>query len=134
MNKVLVLIFLLVGLASCSQNLDCTGFKQGGFIIPNDTTQGTTSYRIIRNDTLQTEIDSEGVKRYSKIKWLSNCRYILLYDEDKMPLNDFQKKVNSVGGVIVEVIKIEGNCYHYTSNIKGDPSSEQINGVMCKEK
>ncbi|RXG11490.1 hypothetical protein DSM03_11621 [Leeuwenhoekiella aestuarii] len=126
------MILLLVSISSCSQKLDCTGIKYGYFIIPNDS-EGTQPYRIIRNDTLQTEVDSEGIERYSKIKWLNDCSYILFYDGDKMTLNDFQRKVNRIGGVIVEITKIEDNCFYYTSNIKGDPPSERIDGVMCKE-
>lgn len=45
----------------------------------------------------------------------------------------FKRKLMKFGGVIVEVTKIEGNCFYYTSNIIGDPHSERIDGVMCKE-
>jgi len=131
-NKFLIAGLFLVGLLSCSSKIECPDLKQGNFIISSDT-EGTEPYKIVRNDTLQTEINNEGVARYSKIKWLSDCSYILFYDEDKMVLNDFQKEVNEVGGVIVEVTKIEGNCFYYTSNIIGDPHSERIDGVMCKE-
>lgn len=127
-----VFIFLFISITSCSQELKCDDFKKGTFIVPNDT-EGTTPYRIIRNDTLQTEIDSEGIKRYSKLKWTNDCSYTIFYDEDKEPLTDFQKQVNSVGGIIVKVTKIEANCFYYTSNIKGDAESERIDGVMCKE-
>lgn len=132
-NKILIIILFLSSLFSCSQKLDCTGINYGSFIMPEDTAEGTRPYRIIRNDTLQTEIDSEGIERFSKIKWLNDCSYILFYDGDKMPLNDFQRKVNRAGGVIVEITKIQDNCFYYTSNIKGDPPSERIDGVMCKE-
>jgi|SRR5699024_9341696 len=132
MIRVFILMFFLICLTSCSQELKCNDFKNGNFIVPNDT-EGTTPYRIIRNDTLQTEIDSEGVKRYSKIKWLDDCSYVVTYDAQKMQLSNFQKDVNNVGGVIVKVTKIEDNCFYYTSNIKGDDGSKSIDGVMCKE-
>lgn len=130
MNKIFLLISICF-IFSC-KSLKCDNFKQGNFIVPNDT-ESTTPYRIIRNDNTQIEIDSKGVKRYSKIKWLDNCSYILLYDSDKMVLNNFQKEVNSLGGIIVKVNKIEGKCFYYTSNIKGNPPIERIDGVMCKE-
>lgn len=94
-NKFLIAGLFLVGLLSCSSKIECPDLKQGNFIISSDT-EGTEPYKIVRNDTLQTEIDNEGVARYSKIKWLSDCSYILFYDEDKMVLNDFQKEVNEV--------------------------------------
>jgi hypothetical protein len=130
MNKVLFLLFTCL-IFSC-ESLKCDNFKKGNFIVPSDT-ESTRPYRIIRSDNTQIEIDSKGVKRYSKVKWLDNCNYILLYDADKMILNSFQKEVNNFGGIIVKVTKIEGNCFYYTSNIKGDPPSKRIDGVMCKE-
>lgn len=132
MNKILGLVFLFASLTSCSQKLDCTGVQEGNFIIPNDT-EGTTPYKITRNGDVQKEINKGIVTSYSKIQWLNDCSYILLYDENKISLTDFQKKINSVGGIVVEVTKVEGNCFYYTSNIKGDPPSERIDGVMCKE-
>ncbi|MDG5490631.1 hypothetical protein [Psychroserpens sp. SPM9] len=131
-NKALIIILSLASIFSCSQEIKCDDFKKGRFVVPNDT-EGTTPYRIIRSDTTQVEIDSEGVKRYSKLKWLNDCSYVIFYDADKMPLTDFQKEVNSVGGIIVEVTKIEDSCFYYTSNIKGDDDSERIDGIMCKE-
>lgn len=132
MIRVFSLMFFLICLTSCSQELKCNDFKNGNFIVPNDT-EGTIPYRIIRNDTLQTEIDSEGVKRYSKIKWLDDCSYVVTYNAQKMQLSNFQKDVNNVGGVIVKVTKIEDNFFYYTSNVKGDDGSKSIDGVMCKE-
>jgi len=131
-SRTIIFGLFLIGLSSCSQELKCTDFKKGTFIVPSDTEE-TAPYRIIRNDTLQTEIDSEGVKRYSKLKWINDCSYIITYNADKMQLNDFQKEVNNVGGIIVKVTKIEGNCFYYTSNIKGDDDSQRIDGVICRE-
>jgi len=132
MSKVLLLIFLSISLFSCSQVLKCNNFRNGNFIVPNDAI-GTKPYRIIRNDTTQVEIDSKGVKRYSKLKWLNDCSYIIFYDNSKETLTDFQKEVNDIGGIIVEVTKVEGKCFYFTSNIKGDDKSQSIEGVICKE-
>ncbi|WP_431166930.1 hypothetical protein [Tenacibaculum halocynthiae] len=132
MIKIKYSFLLLISFFSSCSSIKCNDFKKGSFIVPSDT-EGTTPYRIIRNDTLQTEIDSEGTKRYSKLKWINDCSYTIFYDGNKKPLTDFQKEVNNVGGIIVKVTKIEGNCFYYTSNIKGDPPSKRIDGVMCKE-
>jgi len=132
MNRIVFLGSLLFVLISCSKQPECESFKVGSFIVPIDT-EGGEPYRIIRKDSLQTEIDSKGVKIYSTISWLSKCSYVLKYDENKMKLKDYQKQINSVGGLIVNVTKTDGNCFYFTSKIKGEAESERIDGVMCKD-
>ncbi len=132
MCRVLILVFVIINFISCSEKLDCIGITEGTFIMPQDTEE-TKSYKIIRKGDIQKEINDGIETSYSKVEWLNPCSYILKYDESQMELSDFQKEVNQVGGIIVEVTKVKGNCFYYTSNIKGDPPSERINGVMCKE-
>lgn len=133
MNRIIFLGILIIVLTSCNKKVECDDFRQGSFIVPIDT-EGGEPYRIIRNDSLQTEIDSRGVKIYSTITWLSKCSYVLMYDEDKMELKDYQKQINNVGGLIVNVTKTDGDCFYFTSKIKGEAESERIDGVMCKQK
>ncbi|MEW7279666.1 hypothetical protein ABW636_13815 [Aquimarina sp. 2201CG1-2-11] len=132
MNKLILLTLISGVLFSCSQQLNCTGLSDGNFVIPKDT-EDTKPYKIIRNGDVQKEINDGIVTSYSRLKWLNPCSYVLTYDEYEIELTDFQKGINKAGGIIVEIIKVKGNCFYYTSNIKGDPPSERINGVMCKE-
>lgn len=132
MNRIVFFGVLLFILTSCSKQLNCENFKTGNFIVPTDT-EGVEPYRIIRKGEEQIEIDNEGIKRYSKIKWLNDCNYLISFDETKMDLNDFQKRVNEVGGILVKVKEVKGKCLYYTSNIKGDSKSQSIDGVLCKE-
>ena len=130
--RIVVFGWFFINVFSFSQGIKCSDFKNGVFIVPTDT-EGGDPYRIIRKDSLQTEIDSKGVKIYSIITWLNECSYILKYDENRMELKDYQKQINNVGGLIVNVTKTKGNCFYFTSKIKGEVESERIDGVMCKE-
>ncbi|MBG6133792.1 hypothetical protein IWQ47_005285 [Aquimarina sp. EL_43] len=131
MNRILVVIVFLISLFSCSsQKLDCTEIKEGNFVVSKDTA-GNSPYKVIRNGRFQKEI-VEGRIIYSNIEWLNDCNYILLLDENKMVLTDFQKQINKGGGIVVEIIKVDKTCFYYTSYIKIDPS-ERIDGMMCKE-
>lgn len=124
--------FLFLSFLSSCSSLKCNDFKKGHFIVPSDS-ENTKPYTIIRDHNSQIEIDSEGVKRYSKIEWLNDCTYILRYDDSKMELTEFQKEVNKKGGIVVQVVNVDNNCFNYTSKIKSAPDNEKINGVLCKK-
>ena len=71
--------------------------------------------------------------QYGIITWIDDCTYRLTYDESKAELTDTQKLINSLGGVLTEMTKIEENCFYYKSTLKYEGGEQITIGKLCKE-
>jgi len=143
MKTVVLIIFTLTGTFSFGQDLKCEDFRNGSFTIETEIPfkmKGNLS----RNGKDQTEIITEmpeelkgsGIENntvYGKVEWIDDCSYRLTYDDSKGKLTESQKLVNSFGGILTELIKIDGNCFHYKSSVKYNGNEEVINGIVCKD-
>ncbi|GHC66740.1 hypothetical protein GCM10008083_34270 [Ulvibacter litoralis] len=133
--KILILIAFLTGVNSFAQDLKCSDFKVGTFYIPSDE-ELDVSFLIKRNGNTQVEYlnhneDNDGY--YETLEWIDDCTYRMKYDESKMILNDIQKDRNSRNGILIEKVKIEGNCMIYKAT--GDVNGEMMEmfGKICKQ-
>ena len=143
-HTLLFLGVLLLGYNCHSQQLTCENFKNGTFITPGDEIV-PVSIKIVRKGNYQTEIilnpevidaeDPELRKTFFEIiEWIDDCSYRITYDETKMSLDEHQKFVNENGGLLVEMIKIEGSCFFYKSSMEIDGEIVSVNGKLCKVK
>jgi len=141
MNKIIFIVFILTGINCYSQKLTCSDFKNGTF-------WATTSepvelnWKIVRKGNKQTEIITELPKElieagfpaepiHAIINWIDDCTYRLAYDESKSTLSESQKLINSLGGILTELVKIEGKCFYYKSTLKFEGNEQVINGSLC---
>ena len=72
------IILLLLGFSCKSKKetlLDCSQLKTGKYEYRNRFTNGRI--RIQRNDSVQTEIENNGIGMNFKISWPSSCEYTL---------------------------------------------------------
>jgi len=122
--KNIVVIILLFSAGDVFSQNDSINLKEGEWydiFSPN--------IRIVRNDSVQIEINSQGEKVYERIVWLSDKMYTLQL------INDYNNKTinENYGGknvLLVEIIKIEDMCYTYKAIVKGE--GFESTGKICK--
>lgn len=147
MKRTLLTLFILINYVGYSQNLTCKDFKNGTFIVPKDSISPIT-YKIIRKGNTQIElatnlheIDPNLLKTYPHLKdkfyetieWIDDCTYKLKYDVTKMKMSDELLFINNHGGLLTELIKIEGNCFYYKSTLNVNGEIQRVDGKFCKE-
>lgn len=128
---------------SFSQNLKCSDFKNGTFIVSiSEPIQ--INWKIVREGNNQTELVTKLPQelidsgyptdpQYGIINWIDDCNYRLTYDDSKSELSESQKMINDLGGVLTELIRIEENCFYYKSTLKYKDGEQILNGILCKE-
>jgi len=142
MKKTILFILTLSGIYGFGQELDCKDFTSGTFVV-NVEEPIPVEWKIIRDGNTQKEIIEElpeqlkgtdyPTTQYANIEWIDACSYRLTYDDSKIALTETQKYINQVGGVLAEVIKIEGNCFFYKSTMSVEGKELRIDGKMCRE-
>ncbi len=135
MKKTILLLLIFMGLSSCAQELTCKDFREGTFIVPREL-KHDIPYKIVRKGNTQTEIVSDPEFKqtsYIILEWIDDCSYKSTYDVKKMELTDYQKFINENGGILTELIKINGKCFHFKSTLTVDGKTERIDGKLCKE-
>jgi len=135
---------MLIGANSYSQELTCESFHNGTLIIPADEIvpfsirverQGNYQSEIILNPEVVDAEDPELRKKaFEIIEWIDDCTYRIKYDEAKMEVDEHQEFVNNNGGLLVEMVKIEGSCFYYKSSMTIDGEVVSVNGKICKDK
>ncbi|WP_454046942.1 hypothetical protein [Chryseobacterium sp. Marseille-Q8038] len=114
-----------------SGNLSCKDFKTGKFVlISNETNR---KYLIHRTKTLQIEevFDLSTKKkiqkdRYYRILWKSDCQFILLLDLTKSQHDETDKYINSHGGYLCTIKKIEGKCAIIETQFAGEIFASEV--------
>lgn len=148
MRSLLLIGFVLLSHSGLTQDLDCTGFKNGTFIttaelpdILKEEFGENLQLKIVREGTLQTEeainvsqaiIDSGypvGIKQ-ARVEWVDSCSYRLFKVKGKGETKQTDEFINQQGGVLVQITRIEGNCYYYESSVDGIDLI--VPGKMCK--
>ncbi|CAM1341755.1 hypothetical protein [Tenacibaculum amylolyticum] len=128
-----------------SQDLTCKDFKNGTF--KGETIEPIKlEWEVIRKGNSQIE-KAKGVPEefksllakipltmYGNLKWVGDCSYILTYDASKAKLTESQKTINTIGGVFVEVTKVEGRTFYYKSTMKYNGEEIVTTGKLYKEK
>lgn len=140
-TNILLFAFSLLGLSTLiAQDYTCKDFKEGAFFITagdiilenvvihrTGSTQIETAYTFENN--VQKKSNDETI---GKIQWIDDCTYMLVYDESKMTLSSTQKLINEGGGIVVELMKIEGHCFYFKSTSKINGEEYIIEDKMCK--
>lgn len=128
----IIIIAVLQNLSTViAQNLKCDDFKYGTFQLIN--TKAEREYKIIRKDKSQTEqtfdlISEKKIRsdRFFNITWRKNCEYILFINLDKSSHDDFDIYINSKGGLINTIIKIENKCAEIETRFEDQKSFSKI--------
>ncbi len=103
MRILIGVIFLFFTLHGNSQQLDCSEFKVGRFTY---TDEDYSDLVTVRTDSLQTDTYRiMGLKTISTVKWLSDCKYEIVY----IRVND--PKMESLIGIkyVIEIVQIDHN-------------------------
>lgn len=142
MKKLIPFILALFGILANGQELDCTDFANGTFLVHTNGPSSVT-WRLVREGNSQTgykeeipEVEQESTApkiEYSKLEWINKCTFRLTYDESKSELTPVQKFINDINGILMEVTKIEGNCFYYKSIMIVNGREVIDNGKMYKQ-
>ena len=133
MKKLLTLLILTSGLNSCGQDLKCSDFKSGTFLIPGDSIYPISS-NIIRKKGRPVEWEKAGDSTHAIIKYLDDCNWILTYDTELNELDELEQLINASGGVKVEVMEIKGDTLFYNGVLKNDTLLFEQPGTIIKLK
>lgn len=109
----------------------CSEFKYGKFELLNKKTN--KRYLIQRSSDFQVEevfdlsTNKKIVKdRYYKVLWKSNCQFTLLLDLAKSQHDETDKYINSHGGYLCTIKKIEGKCAIIETQFEGVVFASEI--------
>ena len=134
--KLIFIVFASFFISDNSKIIDtdystCSDFKSGKFELLNKKTN--KRYLIQRFNDFQIEetFDLSTNKkiskdRYYKILWKSNCQYILLLDLTKSQHDETDKYINSHGGYLCTIKKIEGKCAIIETQFERDVFASEI--------
>ncbi|MFP8894491.1 hypothetical protein [Chryseobacterium sp. EZn1] len=134
--KFLILFHIVLSLQGSSEEfvsgaLSCRDFKNGKFVLINKKTN--KRYLIEKSKDLQKEevFDLSTNKkmqkdRYYKILWKSDCQYILLLDLAKSQHDETDKYINSHGGYLCTIKKIEGKCAIIETQFEGEVFASEV--------
>lgn len=110
-KKLLFFILILFSLKAISQDLECSDFKNGTFIVTTEAPLKVVS-KITRRGNNQTEVILEMPKEYEdlgtpdkmliKLNWIDDCTYIGTFSSAKTKLIDTQQFINDNGGILIK--------------------------------
>jgi len=115
MSNFYIFTFLLLTLTSCNKN--CKSVSEGTFRIESQV----GNYTIVRSKNKQTEkVESTGVVSEYKIKWTSDCSYIL-FDRKVIKGVDI---LHTKDTLYCTIIAVTGKEHKVRSYFKGHESAE----------
>ena len=119
MKNLILTIALLFNLYSFTQTKKCSEFKTGKF----KYLEKNRIEKIVRTENLQIEINPKtGVEIHTKIKWKSDCEYVMTYEK----ILNYSKDTSHVIGkkIFVEILETDGNKMRVRA--KSDTIDEEI--------
>lgn len=120
MKRLLFLLVLVFSLSTFGQN--CKSYKEGKFKL-EDNSNGIT-YIIERKGDIQTErIEGENEVLDFKVKWLSDCKYMLTPSEKTM------EKLKSVLNLYVTIKEIKGDFIELEMYLNDKPNEKMVVSV-----
>ncbi|MEP2935756.1 MAG: hypothetical protein ABJM06_14915 [Gilvibacter sp.] len=143
MRNFLSLFIFLATTIGYSQQLSCEDFKTGEFFIEVSSPL-KMEWEIVRNgneqveiyDKISQEFKDQGFPSgplYLRIDWIDDCNYRMFFDESKGIPTEVDKKMTEAGGLLVEMVKIEGDCFYYASSINVDGENYITEGKICRK-
>ena len=103
----------------------------GEFKIPKDSLV-KKSYKIIKLNGKQTEIDEDGNKTVIDIKYIDNCNYVMTYNLKENDFDELSEYINASGGIKIQVQEIKGDTLIYSALIKNDSINFETKGKIIK--
>lgn len=137
------LLLLLSSSSIVAQDLECSDFREGVFTIYTDTpiaSEGTLirkgnkqieSYYKIPDEFRKQGFPTEPVT--VRMEWIEACSYLLFSGADPDEFNQADNYIEEKGGILNEMVKIEGNCFFYRSSLEVDGEELVITGRICKK-
>lgn len=117
MKRLLLLLVLVFSLSTFGQN--CKSYKEGKFKL-EDNSNGIT-YIIERKGDIQTErIEGENEVLDFKVKWLSDCKYMLTPSEKTM------EKLKSDLTLYVTIKEIKGDFIELEMYLNDKPNEKMV--------
>lgn len=117
MKRLLLLLLLVFSLSTFGQN--CKSYKEGKFKL-EDNSNGIT-YIIERKGDIQTErIEGENEVLDFKVKWLSDCKYMLTPSEKTM------EKLKSDLTLYVTIKEIKGDFIELEMYLNDKPNEKMV--------
>jgi hypothetical protein len=106
---------------------DCSKYKKGVFHLYAQT----GNYTLIRNDSLQIEVDKDaGDSSFWKIHWSSDCKYSLIFISGQRKVSGLQADMLQKTLVKISIVKATPDYYIYNAEAiyRGNtfPSSDTI--------
>lgn len=134
MRKLVIFIFLTCSYQTNAQKLKCSDLRKGTFTIK--ATNSDLFITVERDSLSQVErviTDNEILEAYETITWLNKCSYRIRYDESKMELDDTQKLINALNGIVVRHISFTHKCSRYQAILRRPDRKELIEiAEFCK--
>lgn len=118
--------------AQDANKVNCDDVKTGVFIIPNDDIV-PLSTKIVRNEGFQTEYISDGSQRSSRLKWLTDCSYLIVPDAKKENEDPDEGLLRKYGGLLVTYTARKGDTIYFTAKLREMKNSD-VKGYMIKVK
>lgn len=118
--------------AQDANKVNCDDVKTGVFIIPNDDVV-PLSTKIVRNEGFQTEYISDGSQRSSRLKWLTDCSYLIVPDAKKENEDPDEGLLRKYGGLLVTYTARKGDTIYFTAKLREMKNSD-VKGYMIKVK
>lgn len=142
MKNLIILSLFFIPTVIIGQDLKCEDFFEGEFIGTSPKFPGV-EWKITRKKDSQIEWPSKIPQKYldlgfpvdtlyAKINWEDDCNYSIIYDGDKMELDEHAKMTNDSGGIVIKMKKIESKCFFYESQTELNGEKIKINGKVCK--
>jgi hypothetical protein len=94
------------------QHKNCSDFKNGKFIYIVHLPEGDKIFHIVRNDSLQSEVE-EGTGKFSHlfVKWTGNCDFELKLIETSFDFSDSVQNIRKTIPLKVEILSSTKNYY-----------------------
>ena len=87
--------------------------KSGSFLVETESTTALGHKIKINGDSFQIT-ERSGLKRSGELKWMDSCTFILEDRETrKVPKNEIEKAVNSVGPIYYQITKVDGDTLYF---------------------
>ncbi|EDP95549.1 hypothetical protein U8527_05860 [Kordia algicida OT-1] len=114
------------------KEVNCEGVKSGTFVIPSDDVV-PLSTKIVRTEKFQTEYISDGSQRSSRLKWLTDCSYLIVPDAKKENEDPNEALFRKYGGLMVTYTARKGDTIYFTAQLRELKNSD-VKGYMIKVK
>ena len=132
-SVLLFLILLTVSSSLSSPDLDCTSIRTGIFFQHKNGNQLYST--IIRQDTLQTEINTQtGDTSYWKIRWTDNCTFSCNYLSGLKSKSKEELDFYNQSTLVFKVKTLNNEYYNYDAELKFKTQSTFFSDTLWRQR